>query len=308
MKRVLFVRNFRRATGGNVTVRDYFQHALAYRRCSPTILFGPDSRHRESDLWSWLSPGHVAHAPDWSGVDAVVVNGKDWRMLPPSGSFAVVHLVQHLGYARDAELRGYLGRPAARICVSAAVRDAIAPYVNGPCFLVPAGVDFTMFRHDGSRRAGSVLIAASKAPELGAQIAARLRARGAGATVLSAWVPRAEFATMLRAADVFVGLPLAEEGFYRPALEAMACGCAVVCSDALGNRGFCENGETCLQPAHGDAGEHAAAVLVLLADEELRTRIRDAGRARAASFDLVRERARVHAIFDTVFADAGPRA
>ncbi|HWT06459.1 MAG TPA: glycosyltransferase, partial [Xanthomonadales bacterium] len=140
------------------------------------------------------------------------------------------------------------------------------------------------------------------------KVARRMADAGVAATVLTAWVPRAEFARLLRAADVFVGLPLAAEGFYRPALEAMACGCTVVCADALGNRAFCADGETCSQPAHGDAGEHAEAVLRLLADDDLRTRLRRAGLARAAQFDLARERAGVHAVFDTVFERAAARA
>jgi hypothetical protein len=306
--RVLFVRTFVRPTGGNVTVRDYFEHARAHPRCRATIFFGPGSRHRESDLWDGLRDEDVAERPDWDAADVVVVNGKDWRMLPATGTFTVLHLVQHLGYAGDAELRGYLRRAAARICVSAAVRDAVAPFANGPTFLVPAGVDRALFREDGTRRAGTVLVAAAKAPQLGAEIGARLRARGIAVHVLAGLLPRAEFARLVRAADVFVGLPLAEEGFYRPALEAMACGCAVVCADASGNRAFCTHDDTCLQPAHGDAAQHAGAVARLLCDSVLRERVRRAGHARAARFELAHERAGVHAVFDTVFEGVAARA
>ncbi len=39
------------------------------------------------------------------------------------------------------------------------------------------------------------------------------------------------------------------EGFALPPLEAMATGCAVVCTDAHGNRDFCVDGVNCLMPA-----------------------------------------------------------
>jgi glycosyltransferase involved in cell wall biosynthesis len=95
-----------------------------------------------------------------------------------------------------------------------------------------------------------------------------------------------------------IALPAPTEGFFRPPLEAMACGCAVVCSDARGNRGHCVDGETCLQPPHGDVDAHVAAARRLIADHDLRERLRENGRARARQFDLAAERRRVHAVFD----------
>ncbi|MEA2719682.1 MAG: hypothetical protein QOJ39_1546 [Candidatus Eremiobacteraeota bacterium] len=304
MKRVLFVRTFVRPTGGNVTVRDFFGHALAYPRFDTRIWFAPGSQHAESDLWSDLSPQVVEADPRWDDYDLVVVNGKDWRLLPRSGGrFRVVHVVQHLGYAADEELRGYLARPAVRICISPAVEESIRPYAVGPIVLIPNGVDTKLFHDDTTLRAGSVLIWAGKAPALGTAIARRLARGGVDSDVIVDWLPRTQFAARLRAADVFVALPLAAEGFYRPALEAMACGCAVVCSDALGNRGHCVPGETCVQPPYADAEAHAQAVLQLLADAGLRERIRTGGRAVAERFNLASEREQLHAVFDRLIDD-----
>jgi glycosyltransferase involved in cell wall biosynthesis len=129
-------------------------------------------------------------------------------------------------------------------------------------------------------------------------IGERLAAEGITCDVLSGWLPRQDFAARLRAADVFVGLTLPTEGFYRPALEAMACGCAVVCCDAVGNRTHCVAGETCLQPADADADEYANCVRALLADAGLRTRLRHAGQVLAARFASGKERVRLHALFD----------
>jgi GT2 family glycosyltransferase len=66
------------------------------------------------------------------------------------------------------------------------------------------------------------------------------------------------------------------EGFCLPALESMATGGAVVCTDAHGNRDFCADGENCLMP---EATREAvsAALARLLGDAELRARMGEAG-------------------------------
>ena len=66
------------------------------------------------------------------------------------------------------------------------------------------------------------------------------------------------------------------EGFALPPLEAMATGCAVVCTDAHGNRDFCIDGENCLMP---EPNPHAVggALGRLLADPSLRERLGRAG-------------------------------
>lgn len=318
MKRLLFIRHFQRPTGGNVSVRDHFFHALADPRFDTRIWFAPGSRHLESDLWQDLPSRHLAGAPDWNSCDFVFVNGKDWRLLPAGDhSFRIIHLVQHLGYAGDPELRAYLARPAFRICLSEAARDSIAPYAAGPIRVVPSGVDPELFHDQDGRHAAlhppgfgttqsyptpppataHVLIWGGKSPELAAAIRERLAARDVSAEVVDGWLSRRDFAARLRRAGIFVGLSQPREGFYRPALEAMACGCAVVCSDALGNRAHCIGGVTCLQPPHGDAAAHTDAVLRLLNDHELAERLRRNGRALSQQFSLDVERARLHAVF-----------
>jgi GT2 family glycosyltransferase len=73
------------------------------------------------------------------------------------------------------------------------------------------------------------------------------------------------------------------EGFCLPALESMATGGAVVCTDAHGNRDFCVDGENCLMP---EASREAvsAALARLLGDSELRERIGRAGIETAAAY------------------------
>ncbi len=83
-------------------------------------------------------------------------------------------------------------------------------------------------------------------------------------------------------ASVFVQTS-AHEGFALPPLEAMATGCAVVCTDAHGNRDFCVDGVNCLMPA-ADPSSVSAALARLLADPELRARLGRAGIETAADY------------------------
>jgi GT2 family glycosyltransferase len=73
------------------------------------------------------------------------------------------------------------------------------------------------------------------------------------------------------------------EGFCLPALEAMAAGCAVLCTDAHGNRDFCEHERNCLMPAP-DRKSVTEALLRLLRDPALRDRLGQAGIQTAADY------------------------
>jgi GT2 family glycosyltransferase/glycosyltransferase involved in cell wall biosynthesis len=73
------------------------------------------------------------------------------------------------------------------------------------------------------------------------------------------------------------------EGFCLPALEAMATGAAVVCTDAHGNRDFCVDGENCLMPA-SRPDEVRGAIERLLADPALREQLGRAGIQTAADY------------------------
>ncbi len=103
-------------------------------------------------------------------------------------------------------------------------------------------------------------------------------------------------------ADVLVTLPSAYEGFYLPPLEGMAARCTVVCSDATGNAGHCIDGETCLQPPHGNVTAHEAAVLQLLGDEALRARLRCCGKEDGVAHNMQAERERFQAFMSAAIA------
>jgi GT2 family glycosyltransferase/glycosyltransferase involved in cell wall biosynthesis len=92
----------------------------------------------------------------------------------------------------------------------------------------------------------------------------------------------AEVGELFSEATVFVQTST-HEGFCLPALESMATGGAVVCTDAHGNRDFCVDGENCLMP-EPDVESVSAALARLLADPQLRARLGRAGIETAAEF------------------------
>jgi GT2 family glycosyltransferase len=92
----------------------------------------------------------------------------------------------------------------------------------------------------------------------------------------------AEVNRLLNEATVFVQTSR-HEGFCLPALEAMAAGCPVVCTDAHGNRDFCRDGENCLMP-EPTKDAVAGAIERLLSDPALRERLIAEGLRTAAEY------------------------
>jgi glycosyltransferase involved in cell wall biosynthesis len=91
---------------------------------------------------------------------------------------------------------------------------------------------------------------------------------------------RRDVPALLRAADIFT-LPSHREGMPRSIIEAMMSGLPVVATDIRGSREEVVPGETGALVPVNDAGALAAALNLLVADADLRTRWGAAGRARA---------------------------
>ena len=126
--------------------------------------------------------------------------------------------------------------------------------------------------------------------------AARLEIRA-----LSLFVPATPaVAQWMRAMDIFV-LPSYSEGFSNSLLEAMACGCAVIGSDAGGTPEVIEDGRRGLLFRVGDAGDLSSKMAMLAIDANVRARLSDAG-TRFVREHLTVEIAarRIAAVYETV--------
>jgi GT2 family glycosyltransferase/glycosyltransferase involved in cell wall biosynthesis len=125
-------------------------------------------------------------------------------------------------------------------------------------------------------------------PELGAQAGARYVARPSDAAVN----------VLLNEATVFVQTST-HEGFSLPPLEAMAAGCAVVCTDSDGNRDFCVDGANCLMP-EATVAAVSASIARLLDDPQLRARLGAAGRRTANGYAWERRIDELEAFLEAV--------
>jgi hypothetical protein len=215
----------------------------------------------------------------------------------------VINLIQGVRHADPGSARcSYLSRPATRICVSQEVADAILAtgLVHGPVHVIPAGIDPAELPPPALNRDLGVLIAGLKNADLARGVHARLATAGIAAECLLEPLPRRNFLERIARAEVVVTLPVEREGFFLPAIEAMALGTLVVCPDCVGNRSFCRDGETAFRPSYG-IEPVATAVLAALAMQPARAdAMRRAAAAEARRHSIEAERTAFLRILDAL--------
>jgi glycosyltransferase involved in cell wall biosynthesis len=104
---------------------------------------------------------------------------------------------------------------------------------------------------------------------------------------------------LMALADVFV-LPSEQEGLPIALLEAMALGRPSIATAVGGIPDVINDGWEGLLIPPKDPAELAAAIVALLSDEELRRRMGDAAKIRAADFDIRRAVARMQDVYQAV--------
>jgi glycosyltransferase involved in cell wall biosynthesis len=102
---------------------------------------------------------------------------------------------------------------------------------------------------------------------------------------------------LYRAAEVFV-YPSLYEGFGMPPLEAMACGCPVICSTSGSLGEVVGNASAIVEPQ--DLNSIASQLGLLARDTNLRERLRQAGFARAKQFDWNKTARETLSLYDRV--------
>ena len=315
---VWFYRDYLRLYGGHVKHSHYFDHVRRMPDFAPKITFSAepssDSLARERQrLWP-AGDGIMARRWEPADRDVLFLAGVDWRYLFGSGLEALanprINLVQHVRHAHEnTELHRYLSERAIRICVSQEVADAISATgrTNGPVLTIPNGIDVASFRslEDGSpagfdERRQPLTIVGYKSPEFARALSERLDAANIEHLLVSDFLDRSAFLALLGESRVAVCLPREREGFYLPALEAMASGCLVVTLDCIGNRGFCRHDANCLVAEHDPESLFRATRRVLAMSAPERERMHRQALDTAAGHSLDAERSRFQAILGDV--------
>lgn len=118
------------------------------------------------------------------------------------------------------------------------------------------------------------------------RVHARAEGSAAGRRIqFTGWVSDDDLVNLYNAADCLV-FPSHYEGFGLPVLEAMACGCAVACSDRSAVPEVADSAALLFHPDDHDA--MISAMKDLLIDHELRTRMERLGLHRASLFSWER--------------------
>jgi len=100
-------------------------------------------------------------------------------------------------------------------------------------------------------------------------------------------LPQRQLTKLFNESRIFVCSSIAE-GFALPPAEAMACGCAVASTDCGGNREYTNQGVNALLSPPGDPNALADNISRLLADDDLRMRLAEAGRQSIQNFSWAR--------------------
>jgi glycosyltransferase involved in cell wall biosynthesis len=298
---------------GGVTVLYELANACARRGHKVHFVHGPLTPYRVRSL-DELPPFGFDERVDHHLVDRLDDPG-----LPPGdvvfGGTAPrrlglpVDLAQGFRMLREDVERALLRAPLPKVCVASWLVDVGLGYGSPPeqLWYVPLGIDHGVFaiRTPQDRRRYDVVMLSHPHREKGLAVGLEALAElkrvvpGVRAVVfgidppslpLPDWVHFWQSPDHATLADeiyndsrVFLQ-PSYHEGFGYAAVEAMACGCALVTTDNGGSRDYAVDGETALVVPPGDPVALAAAAQRLLRD--------DGGRARlaAAGAELVRRR------------------
>jgi glycosyltransferase involved in cell wall biosynthesis len=239
--------------------------------------------------------------------DADVLVATAWQSAPAVGAAAArcgakFYLVQHdesLYHGSPAVVDATYRLPLRKIVISTWLRDVMRERFGADAEVLVTPVDRSLFHPVPEvARAGSPRVLmlhhdyAWKGVADGMDAVARARSRGADLVLVGFGVkaprrplPYDEFhenpaqptlARLYSGCEIYL-CPSWDEGLGMPAMEAMACGAALVTYDNGGCRDYARDGETALVARRRDVDALADRLARLVADPALRRRIAGAG-------------------------------
>lgn len=311
-RRILFHRSWTifngGTSGGQIKVRDAFEHFKHASAFNPCIYFG------EKTVW-YDNPGNVWHPyrnialEHWAinPSDVLFFAGFDWKILSPEQQLnppvPVLNIAQPRHTRPEDRRHAFLQYPAIRIAKSSIGKKILEDFgVNGPVFCIPDAIDLKALPAPNSTPDLDVLIVGLKHPDLARRLKARLERRNRFrlkklkvAIQIPPKLPtRQDFLDLLNRCKIAAFLPLdaqrGAEGFYLPALEAMAMEKLVICPYAVGNIDFCLPDKTCIQPVYNEDAIYEAILQGLKMSHDRQQEMIKAGKAISFNHDLPQER------------------
>lgn len=182
----------------------------------------------------------------------------------------ILHIVQNVRHGNPAWIDGYatrlLARPMSRVMISTQVMEACDRWLNpsSPTVTIVEGHRWEYFEKDrGPTPLGTPMKVAYTTwkSDVGVEVE-RILSADERFSFRSIRGPAGwrEVRDLYHWADVVLGCPGAEEGFYLVGLEAMAASAILIMSDAVGNRAYARWGENCVQVGHDDAASYVRAL------------------------------------------------
>lgn len=273
--------------------------------------WGRGVRHVDEITWFRFEPSIVHHVVEGDEIDHLPAADVHFGTGAPAWMGLPVLLVQGSDmFSAELEQRA-MQTPCLRVCVASWLAEEGRRFGIPPeqFVVVPMGIDHDRFRVTVpiEDRPTRVALPLHDHPAKGARagLLALERVREARPDVevvafhtveprepVPDWVrflhaPSQDqlVAEVYNASQVFVQ-PSFHEGFGFPAVEAMACGCALVTTDNGGSRDYAIDGETALVVAPHDWGATLVEpILALLGDDERRFRLARAGERHVRRFD-----------------------
>jgi glycosyltransferase involved in cell wall biosynthesis len=312
-RRVLFHRSWTKynggTSGGQLKVRDAFEHFRHSPYFEPKVFFGPETVWYDNPGNLWL-PYRQEALSEWEvrPDDVLFFAGRDWsvlseheRMNPP---VPVINIAQPRHTNPEDPRHESLRYPAIRIAKSSLGKKILEDFgVNGPVYLIPDTIDMSLLPALNPQPDLDLLIVGLKNEPMALALERKLkwhnlwrRNKIKFAIQIPPKLPtREDFLQLVNRARIVAYLPLdaerGAEGFYLPALEGMAMKKLVICPFAVGNIDFCLPGRTCLQPEYHTKAVFRAILQALDMPQRQQEEMIRAGKAISENHRIEQERA-----------------
>lgn len=294
---LLFGRSYRAFTGGQLKIRNYFDHVLLDGKYEPWIYMTRKSNPSLANLWSDKRERIIKNY-DYRNADVIFLAGPDWLFLKQSQRFDIdkpkINLIQDF-YAIDPHHHwsGFLKYPAIRICVSEELRHALLKTgkVNGPLISIPNGIDLSQFEPQPmNNKPWEIAIFGQKNPSMAISLFESLVRKVPKVKLFTEKIERAELLKQYSLTKIAILLPYKVEGFFLPALEAMASGCIVIVPDCIGNRSFCLHEKNSIVTEYSEEALETAVLAHMRKPETVLAKYQNNALRTAKSHSILNER------------------